>query len=714
MDALYAREEFRIGVQAFNRFNFNEAILLFENALRYRPGEALILEWLGRAYYRSGFEEAAIAIWQASAAAYGYSSRMGMLLSSKIETLRIRRSLLPVADDAVRYVESGRFVGRSGDLVLYRQPSAVLPREDGTTWVVAYGSNELLRIDVNGIIRDRKRGPLYGFDRPYDLARGPDGKLFLSEFRGGRVSVLSAEGDWQYYIGSKGIGPGQFMGPQNLAVDDEGYLYVVDFGNRRVSKFDPSGTFIASFGKNSANAEVLKFPTGIAVADGIVYVADKYSRSIHTFDRNGAYLGVFISEGLVGPESLRLLSDGRLLVTDTNRFLLVDPDTAIVRELGVIGNISAVRVTGSDIDRNGSILAADFKNGEVSILTRIEDKAAGLFVKIDRIVADEFPLVKAEILVQDRLRRPVVGLDQRNFLLTEYGSPVGGLNFLGASNLSTLSDAAIFIERSAESAARRDDLAAAVRDIGASGMRLVSLVSAGERPTKENLAASGGVSPARALEEAARGSASAYSPRWRFDLGLRLAATDLLAGEKSGPWFLSEPGSTPQTPRAGLGRWLLKTTASLSLPPTLRITESCFTPFLSAAKLLPNWPTFARKPAARLCSFTVTKELPVSWQAMFPCRPVIIILVSLLRFLRITAGPTFPSKPKSTSWKDPAATKQATLPRWNNLAYEEPGLFRATRLWWRRVWLNGLVRQLKLSNTLLYHGNQLSDNPCDF
>jgi hypothetical protein len=34
------------------------------------------------------------------------------------------------------------------------------------------------------------------------------------------------------------------------------------------------------------------------------------------------------------------------------------------------------------------------------------------------------------------------------------------------------------------------------------------------------------------LAEAARGSAASYSPRWRFDLGLRLAATDLLPGEK--------------------------------------------------------------------------------------------------------------------------------------------------------------------------------------
>ena len=55
LDAVYAREEFRIGVQAYNRFAFNEAILSFERALFYRPGEPLILEWLGRAYYRSGF-----------------------------------------------------------------------------------------------------------------------------------------------------------------------------------------------------------------------------------------------------------------------------------------------------------------------------------------------------------------------------------------------------------------------------------------------------------------------------------------------------------------------------------------------------------------------------------------------------------------------------------------------------------------------------------
>jgi len=44
MDTLRAREEFRIGVQAYNRFSYNEAILSFERSLSFRPGEPLILD----------------------------------------------------------------------------------------------------------------------------------------------------------------------------------------------------------------------------------------------------------------------------------------------------------------------------------------------------------------------------------------------------------------------------------------------------------------------------------------------------------------------------------------------------------------------------------------------------------------------------------------------------------------------------------------------
>jgi DNA-binding beta-propeller fold protein YncE len=535
LNAVNAREEFRIGVQAYNRFAFNEAILSFERALSFRPGEPLILDWLGRSYYRSGFENIALRQWQSALQGYGPSSGEALLLSSRIETVRNRRSFLPVADDDVRYVEAGHYPGQYESLTYYRQPTSVLPLEDGTVWIVAYGSNEIVRMDVNGLIRQRQRGPVNGFDRPFDMVQGLDGRLYLSEYRGGRVSVLNSDGEWLSYIGSKGQGDGMFVGPQNMTIDEEGYLYVVDYGNRRISKFDPGGAFIFSFGTKNASFPGLLSPTGIAVWEGRIYIADNAAKRIYLFDLNGTYRGIFVGEGLTGPESLRFLSDGRLLAADTNRVLLIDTGSAIIRELGMAGN-SRVRIVGAGMDRNGNVLAANFEGDEVTVMTRLTDMAAGLFVQIDRVVADRFPLVTVELSVWDRLRRPIVGLDGRNFLLSEEGRTVAEQNFLGAGYRLDRADVSILLERSAVSRDLQNDLAAAVRDISgalAGTGRIVSLVSAGEQPFRERIEGAGeeGFTPS-ALANAARGGAASYSSRWRFDLGLRLAATDLLPGEK--------------------------------------------------------------------------------------------------------------------------------------------------------------------------------------
>ena len=523
-DALNAAEEFRLGVHAFNRFSYNEAILSFERALSFRPGEAIILDWLGKAYYRSGFEDIALRQWRSALEAYGRNTSSGMLLNSRIETVANRRFLFPVANDGVRYVQAGHFPGRYEDIVLYRQPSSLLGNSDGSVWVVAYGSNELVRIDVNGIIRERRRGPLNGFDRPYDMVRGIDGRLYVSEYRGGRVSVLDSQGNWLAYIGSRGLGNGQFVGPQNLTVDEDGYLYVVDYGNRRICKFDPDGAFILSFGQRSAAFPGFLSPTGIAAGNGRIYAADSASRSIYMFDPNGNYLGRLAAEGLRGPESLRFLSTGMILAADANRVLLIEPESAIVRELGLAGNERS-RITCADMDSNGNILAANFAAGEVIVMTRFDDLASGLFVQIRSIYADRFPVVTVEFTVEDRLRRPIVGLDTNNFILTESGSSVNGQVFLVPGNRYSGADISLLVERSEVTASLRDDIAAASRDISRAlrdmaNSRVVSVISAADQPRREQHEIS--------LENALRGVSDSYSPRWRFDQALRLAVTDLL------------------------------------------------------------------------------------------------------------------------------------------------------------------------------------------
>jgi len=524
-DALAAAEEFRLGVQAYNRFFYNEAIRAFERALSFRPGEPLILDWLGRSYYRSGFEETALRQWRAALDIYGRNTGVGMLLGARIETVANRRFLLPVADDGVRYVQAGRYPGRYDDITIYRQPSSVLCNSDGSVWVVAYGSNELVRIDVNGIVRERKRGPLNGFDRPYDMVRGIDGRLYVSEYRGGRVSILNSSGDWQAYIGSKGLGNGQFVGPQNLAVDEDGYLYVVDYGNNRISKFDPDGVFILSFGQRSSVFPGMLSPTGIAAGEGKIFAADNAANAIYMFDPNGNYLGRLAAEGLRGPESLRFLSDGTLLVADGSRILQIETQSAIVRELGLAGG-ERVRITGADMDRNGSIIAANFAAGEVSVMTRFDDLASGLFVQIRNVSVERFPLVTVELTVEDRLRRPILGLDNSNFLLTEGGANVDRQTLLSPGYRYSGADFSLLVERSQKTASYLNDLGTAARDIGRAlqemgNSKVVSVISAGAQPRREQ--------HENSLENAVRGTADIFSPRWRFDQGLRLAATDLLS-----------------------------------------------------------------------------------------------------------------------------------------------------------------------------------------
>ena len=46
-----------------------------------------------------------------------------------------------------------------------------------------------------------------------------------------------------------------FTGPRGLAIDNDGYLYVVEFGNNRVQKFTLGGDFITKWGKNEVTLQ---------------------------------------------------------------------------------------------------------------------------------------------------------------------------------------------------------------------------------------------------------------------------------------------------------------------------------------------------------------------------------------------------------------------------------------------------------------------------
>ena len=105
--------------------------------------------------------------------------------------------------------------------------------------------------------------------------------------------------------GGTGGMPGQFFEPADLAVADDGTVYVVDRGNHRVQRFTADGTFLLEW---SQVEEDVSFgnPTGIDIdASGNVYVADL--SSIHLFTADGTF-----TRTLGGPTFRVAVDDGEV------------------------------------------------------------------------------------------------------------------------------------------------------------------------------------------------------------------------------------------------------------------------------------------------------------------------------------------------------------------------------------------------------------------
>ena len=520
----FAAEEFRRGVQAFYKGSYNDAIVQFEKALSYLPDDNLILEWLGKAYYKAGMEGTALSYWQiASDNGYG-----GLLLDNKIEVVKERRITGDSTDKLMRLSESGSFEGNVNGNLIFSQPVSVLPDYDGSFWVTAYGSNELLKITLNGKVIERITGPLTGFDRPLDIIRLADGNMLISESAGDRLALLNEKGKFIKYIGSKGRGVGNVVGPQFLAVDSMGRIYVTDYGNRRVDVFDAEGNGLYYFGQKSSDFAGLKCPTGIAVIEDSVFVADENTGCIYEFDRNGNFIRDLVEKDTFDkPEAIKYWN-GSLVVSDRNKIVSVDISTGSIFEYAKTGNAPS-RVTAAVPDVNNNVIVSDFTANEIYVMSKVQELVGGLFVQIEQVDASRFPEVTVEVKVENRHRQPVVGLELENFYFTENKRTVSNLQFIGSAANNTFADITIIIDRSSSMKNYSEEIETAVKEIAASmkGRGSLRVISAGAIPVTEYAGNPDGV--ADFTMEALKNPSAKAVP---VDLAIRLAANELINAAK--------------------------------------------------------------------------------------------------------------------------------------------------------------------------------------
>jgi tripartite motif-containing protein 71 len=196
-----------------------------------------------------------------------------------------------------KYDSEGKFVTQWGERVgtgdgEFSLPTGIATDWDGNVYVDDFRNRRIQKFDNDGN---------YLMQWPTDRAGSPgstvvdmDGNVFVSFFGSdeGNMQKYDPQGNLITSWGGTGDGDGEFAGRiEDIAIDQDGNVYVTDSFNHRVQKFDNDGNFLLKFGSGPSTEGHGTFTDllGIAVDyEGNIYVVDQHF--LQKFDAQGNFI----------------------------------------------------------------------------------------------------------------------------------------------------------------------------------------------------------------------------------------------------------------------------------------------------------------------------------------------------------------------------------------------------------------------------------------
>ncbi len=125
----------------------------------------------------------------------------------------------------------------------------------------------------------------YMFYRIGDIAVDSQNNIYVLDGGNYRIQKFDKDGNYLQTIGRKGQGPGEFMMPFNLFLDERGNIYVMEL--RKLHLFDPKGNYIKSVVPPMFIMGFAVEPEGNIICHGLISTAKTQNFGIKVLDSEG-------------------------------------------------------------------------------------------------------------------------------------------------------------------------------------------------------------------------------------------------------------------------------------------------------------------------------------------------------------------------------------------------------------------------------------------
>ena len=183
---------------------------------------------------------------------------------------------------------NGNFITEWGEFGInngsFKSPRGITISDDQSVFVVDSGNARIQKFTFDGeyITHFGQSGKRGGeLITPVDIAINSD-KIFVTDSVQNRINIFDLNGNFLRTIDNT-VG-GLPIYPEGIIFDEQNNFYISDYRNNRIIQYNESGNYLSIFGQMGTGDGQFKFPKDLAISeDGSLFVTDTQGHRIQKF-----------------------------------------------------------------------------------------------------------------------------------------------------------------------------------------------------------------------------------------------------------------------------------------------------------------------------------------------------------------------------------------------------------------------------------------------